>query len=192
MAQTSKKTKESKITQDNQIADLKSKYKTLLVVEFPNARSSFIQKLRDDIHNDSKILFGKKKILAKSLAKNNIKLNVTGDSCLIFTNKMDIAEYLNKIDIKSFLRTNDISAYEFVLNSGIIKIDNKDINVDMGTKLRDLGLPCEIKNGKVWLNNDYVVIKKDEKVNDKQAKILKMFGLEYACLSVKIIDSVNL
>ncbi|KAM0675688.1 mRNA turnover and ribosome assembly protein [Gurleya vavrai] len=189
-----KKNSEIKDKTIQQIDTFTSKFKHLIIATSNNLRSQFIHDLRSQL-TDSKILFGKKKILAKALESKlkKVKLIEKFDSntFLIFTNDLKIIDKLNG-SVKGFLRSGDTTEEEIVLEAGIIKINEVDCSVDMDSRFRNCGVSCYVKNGKVIIDSDFTVCKKGEVLSDKKAKLLRFLGHKLGVLRIKVLEIMSI
>ncbi|KAM0676708.1 mRNA turnover and ribosome assembly protein [Binucleata daphniae] len=178
-----KKNIDQKTKTIKQIDELYCKYPFLIISDSDNIKSELIHELRSKIAHNSKILFGKKKIMFKALQKKNVKINEKMfEKCdystifLIFTKELCVTEYLKTMGIKGYLKTGDTCNEDVMLQAGVIRVNEQPINSDMNAKLNACDLPSYIKDGKVVVDKLQFIAKKGEKVNSKQAKLLKLLG----------------
>ncbi|KAM0685109.1 mRNA turnover and ribosome assembly protein [Conglomerata obtusa] len=61
----------------------------------------------------------------------------------------------------------------------------------MDSRLRNCGVPCYVKNGKVHLENEYRVCNKGELLDEKKAKILRFIGHKLVYLTINVIDQIE-
>ncbi|EJW03667.1 hypothetical protein EDEG_02016 [Edhazardia aedis USNM 41457] len=196
MAVAQKKKRNTKEYENSKILNLTKEYKNLLLVEATDQRSSFLQKLRDLVRVDSKIIFGKRKMLIKSLEATKIsKINklttkMAGSFFLLFTNRdaQEMVKFISEIEVKGFLRPNEICSEDIVLPSGIVKINDSDVPVDFEKVLRRFNVPVVIQQGKVICQEEYKICEKDRKIDVSQSKLLRMFGYELAVLKLKVLE----
>lgn len=200
-----KKNSDQKAKTIKQIDELHKTYPYLLFVTSENIKSELIHELRSKIADNARILFGKKKILMKALEAKAAKgalqkmcervcerMNEKDTLFLIFTKDLEVKEALENKSIKGYLRGGDVINEDVVLQPGILKMNEQNINVEMNTKLNACDLPCYVKDGKIVIDKEFVIARKNDKINNKQAKLLKMLCLKLAELKTKVIDSIKL
>ncbi|WUR03483.1 ribosome biogenesis protein MRT4 [Vairimorpha necatrix] len=154
-----KKLKEKKLETVDKFTSLIKDHEYICVVENTDISASLMNKMRTELENTS-ILFVKKKMLCKKYNFFN-KDVLDKNFFLVFTNTSGI-ENIKKYKFETYYDINDISDEDFIINKG--KITNKE--------LADL-LPTITEKNITILEDDYVVCKKGEAINEKQLKILK-------------------
>lgn len=81
-----------------------------------------------------------------------------------------------------------ISPIELIIPAGVVGYSPEEpLPHSMETTVRALGMPTKLNKGKVWLDQDYVVCREGEKLDQKQAALLKVFGRETAEFEVQVL-----
>lgn len=166
-------------------------------------RNTFLKDIRHDWVG-SRILFGRTRVMQKSLGRtpeaahrdNLEKLTnyMTGDVGLLMTDEKPevVREYFESFVKTDFARAGQVSPLEFTVPAGIVYSrggalapeDDVPMAHSLEVTLRSLGMPTQLKNGKVVLSGDYTICKKGQTLDGKQTRLLKQFGV--ACADFKI------
>lgn len=185
MVKPIKKQKQSKATFNDNIRTLYKTYTHTLLVHSQLFRTSSIHTLRDTLRATSKVLFGKHKHLIRALESVNPKMKeltskFTSNCFLIFTNDGDLPPKIESMQIEDFIRAGDTLKERVVLKKGVLDIDIKGLEVH----LRSMNVLCSLRDGKVFVEEDYVI---DDVVNSNDAKILKVLGMKDVTMKMKVI-----
>ncbi|GMI09044.1 hypothetical protein TrVE_jg12374 [Triparma verrucosa] len=195
LAQTSKRTREGKQNLINDVRTAIDDYDSVFLFSFDNMRSNKFKDVRLAFR-DSKIFMGKNKILQISLGKgvedeyadglHEVSKLISGSVGLLATSrpKSEVVGFFEDFSSEDFARAGSVA-------NGTVKLTNVDVSihpVSMVEQFRKLGLPCEVKNGKVELvgAKEFTVVKEGREINAEQAKILVHFGKKLATFRVKL------
>lgn len=85
---------------------------------------------------------------------------------------------------EDFARMGAVSPIDFVVPAGVVYSlggqmpaeDDVPLAHSLETTVRALGMPTKLNKGKVWLDQEYVLCKEGQKLDSKQAALLKLFG----------------
>lgn len=146
---------------------------------------------------DSRIVMGKNKLMQIALGKSeadeyetdlqHVSNFISGANVgLILTSKsrQEVEEYFAQLVEPDFARAGAV-AHRTI---SITDEDLKDKPVSVMEGLRKLGMPVEIKNGKIVLiPNEYSVCKEGDELTVEQCKLLSQFGIQLAEFRVKLI-----
>lgn len=187
MVKPIKKQRESKSLFNNKIKHLCQSYNTILLVHSNSLNTSSIHTFRETIRDTSKVLFGKYKHLCKSLECYNQNLKsltskFTNNCFLIFTKDENLKNKIETMVIEDYIKAGDFLTESVVMKKGILNINRNNLD----SYLRSLNVMCSSKEGKVFLEEDYII--KEGKVSNNDAKILKMLGMKNVKMGMKVID----
>lgn len=154
-----KKSKDQKLLNLDKIPNYISKHPYMCLVENTDINSTLLRKMRSELE-DLEIIFVKKNFLIKKYSLNGIK-DIKNNFFLVFTDSKGI-EKLKSYKYEAYLDTGDVSNKEVVVEKGQIK--NK--------LLGDL-LPTITEKNIVFLEDDYLVCKVGDVVDEKICGILK-------------------
>lgn len=162
-------------------------------------RSNKFKDVRMEFRGDSRILLGKNKLLQIALGRSpeeeyadnlrHVAKRITGGSVgLLITSKeaKDVERYFASLSEPDYARAGTRSTAEIVITED--KMEH--FPVSMMEQLRKLGMPVEIKQGKVVYRdglNSYRICKKDEVLSAEQCKLLKHFDIKLVNFEVKLL-----
>lgn len=155
--------------------------------------------MSDDNDNDTstegRIFLGKNKLLQIALgrtpedeyADNLYKLSkiLSGSVGILCTsqNAKDVEEYFSKLAVEDFARAGAISPKTVLLTKEQVETHP----VSMVEQFRKLGLPVEVKNGRVAFiggRSDWEVCKEGKELSVEQCKILVHMGVKLAVFKI--------
>ena len=162
-------------------------------------RSNKFKDVRLEFRNDSRIFLGKNKLLQIALGRTTeeeysdnlrhvAKRIVGGSVGLLMTSKpvKEVEGYFESLSEPDYARAGARSVAEVTITQD--KMNN--FPVSMMEQLRKLGMPVEIKQGKVVFRDgqeDYRLCKKDEVLSAEQCKLLKHFEIKLVNFEVKLL-----
>jgi mRNA turnover protein 4 len=152
-----------------------------------------------------RLFFGKTKVMAKALGTSpadeyrdglaELSSHLAGNVGLLFTSRspQEVVEYFENFVKQDYARMNCISPITFTVPAGVVystggnirQEDDVPLAHSLETTVRGLGMPTRLVNGKVTLDQEYVVCKEGKKLDSKQASLLKLFGVAVAEFQVK-------
>ncbi|KAJ5367571.1 hypothetical protein N7541_001512 [Penicillium brevicompactum] len=176
-------------------------YDHLFVFAVDNMRNTYLKDVRTEFA-DSRVFFGKTKVMAKALgqtseseaAPNVHKLTplLTGAVGLLFTSRTpeSVVEYFETFRPQDFARAGTEATRSFSLPNGLVTARGGEVPADQDEPishtiepaLRKLGVPTRLVKGKVMLDltegqESYPVCKKGETLDSRQTTLMKMFGV---------------
>lgn len=112
---------------------------------------------------------------------------ITGNRGLLFTNKpqSEVVEYFSQFSASHFARSGFECTGNYKLAEGALPADR--CPHPMEPLLRKLGLPTELKMGKVLLRQDVNVAHKGDVLTPEQCKILQIFGVKLATFKIHLL-----
>ncbi|KAL7269305.1 mRNA turnover and ribosome assembly protein [Rhizina undulata] len=188
----------------SQIRECIDEYQTVFVFSVDNMRNTYLKDVRSD-WSDSRLFFGKTKVMAKSLGLapedeyrahlSQLTPHIAGNVGLFFTNRspQDVLDYFETFVRADFARMNFIAPMTFTVPEGIVYSmggqiaaeDDVPLAHSLESTVRGLGMPTRLRNGKVTLDQEFLVCKEGQKLDSKQAALLKLFGCAVAEFKVK-------
>ncbi|CCD22543.1 ribosome assembly factor MRT4 NDAI_0A03860 [Naumovozyma dairenensis CBS 421] len=206
LAQTDKKGRENKERIFDEIREALDTYRYVWVLYLDNVRTPVLQEIRT-AWAGSKLIMGKKKVLAKALGEKReeeYKENLsklaklcTGMTGLLFTNEEvdTVKSYFEAYVKLDYSRPNSRAPLTFVIPEGIIYSRGGQIPIEddipmvhsLEPTLRNkYEIPTKIKAGKITIDTPYSVCEKGDKLDVRQALILKQFGIAESEFKVKL------
>ncbi|KAK9462859.1 ribosomal protein L10-domain-containing protein [Lipomyces oligophaga] len=207
LTKTQKKGREGKESLYNQIRDNLDIYKYVWVFDVANMRNSFLKDVRRD-WAESKILFGRTKVMAKALGLTpedeahdglyKLSKYIKGAVGLLMTNESpnDVQDYFAKFTKSDFPRAGQEAAVDFTLPAGIIYSrggqiapeDDLPLPHSLESMMRvQLEVPTTLKNGKIMIESEYEVCSEGDVLDAKQTRLLKLFGIACADFKVRLV-----
>lgn len=188
-------TKEQKEALISSIRDALKDFSHVYVFAISNVRSRQMKDVRKQLH-DSRIFMTKNKVMQKALGKeekdevepglSQVAQHMHGTCGLLFSNHnlQKIEQLFAKSKTIDFARAGFIADQEVVLKAGCI--DWMPYTSSIEERLVRLGLPIEVKEGKVHIRYDYTVCKEGDTLSPEQSKILKQFGYRLSQFSLEL------
>ncbi|KAK9453175.1 ribosomal protein L10-domain-containing protein [Dipodascopsis uninucleata] len=207
LTKTQKKGKEGKELLFNQIRESLEIYKYVWVFDVANMRNTFLKDVRRD-WTGSRLLFARTKVMAKALGitreeeyrENLSKLSkyVKGAVGLLLTNEPPetVESYFSEFKKSDYPRAGQIATVSFTLPSGVIysrggqipEEDDIPLPHSLESTMRtQLGVPTTLKNGKVYIDNEFKVCGKGDILDAKQSRLLKLFGIACAEFTIRLV-----
>lgn len=206
LAQTDKKGRENKERIFDEVREALDTYRFAFVLQLDDVRTPVLQEIRE-AWTGSKLLMGKRKVLEKALGttrESEYKENISklGKYCsgvigILFTNETveTVKEYFEAYSRLDYSRPNSRAPITFEVPAGIVYSRGGQIPIEedvpmvhsLEPTLRNkFEMPTKIKAGKITLDEPYLVCKEGQKLDVRQALILKQFGVALAQFKVKI------
>lgn len=194
-------------------------YPTAVVFSVQNMRNTHLKTIRAEL-SDSRLFFGKNKVMAKALGteeadetrpalhslsshlssasarsgnKGNVEEVETLGLLLSPRKPEELVEYLSGFKRQEFARMGAVAPETVVIPAGIVGCtggmlggeDEESLPHSLETTVRGLGMPTRLVKGKIMLEQQYIVCKAGQKLDAKQASLLKVFGRMAAEFAVR-------
>ncbi|KAJ9637801.1 mRNA turnover and ribosome assembly protein [Coniosporium tulheliwenetii] len=180
-------------------------YSHIFVFSVENMRNTYLKDVRTEFA-DSRIFFGKTKVMAKALGTdassehlpNLAKLSehLAGNVGLLFTNRepQEILEHFAAYAQTDYARAGTVADRTFTIPAGVVhsrggelaEEDDVPLPHSLEVTVRKWGMPTKLVKGKVVLDTEYTVCKEGETLNSNQTALLKMFGVAMAEFRVQM------
>jgi mRNA turnover protein 4 len=165
-------------------------------------RNTFLKAIRQD-WTGSRLLYGRTRVMNKVLGAtpeeeylenlHHLTKYMNGDIGLLLTNEKPevVKEYFDTFVKEDFARAGIESPITFTVPAGIVYSTGGQVSQEEDVPLahsleatvRSLGMPTQLKHGKVELSSEYTVCSVGQTLNSKQTRLLKLFGV--ACSQFK-------
>ncbi|KAJ2483882.1 mRNA turnover and ribosome assembly protein [Coemansia sp. RSA 2131] len=179
-------------------------YDSAWVFSVDNMRNQYLKQVRSKM-GTSRFFLGSNKVMAKALGNTpeeelNVNLHkiaqaLVGDVGLLFTNlsSEDVVREFDEFQASSYPRTGTKAEYRVVIEAGEVVrgFTKESFPSNMEPTLRKLGMPTLLKQGKIVLDNEYVICEKDDTLTPDQAHLLKHFWEKMATFKVKLVAHWN-
>lgn len=174
-------------------------YSRIFLISIQNTRNTKLLDLRAE-WKDSKLFFGKLRIIALGLGKSketevaegihklaNAMKNpsMTGQYGLLFTNrpKNQVIEWANEYEEMEYARSGFVTPETVELPEGPLP----QFQHSMEPQLRQLGMPTSLQKGVITLLKPFKVCQEGEALTPEQAQILKLLGKPLAVFKLLLL-----
>lgn len=165
-----------------ELEGLLDEYPLVGIISMHKLPAPQLQGIRKDLHGDAKIRMSRKtlmKIALDEVERDNIKeieRFLRGECAFIFTE-------MNPFQLNKYLRKNKSSAPAKAGDTAPRDIDVSEGNtgIDPGPaigKLQNAGLPTSVEEGKIYIQEDTVVVEEGEEISEEVAQALGMLEME--------------
>lgn len=194
-----KKTVEDKRRNMEKVRDLSDQYSHIYVFDVENYRNPLMKKLKQEFEFNGRFFQGKIKPTMIALGKNQqneyrdnlrfvsdalLKVAKGAHRGLFFTNnKPDkITQFFKDYKVITFAKTGFVATKDYVINKGVLN----QFVFSQEYVLKKLGLPVVLKNGRLMLNQNYILCEKGQPLKPEQCKLLELLNQPMATFSVNV------
>ncbi|KAF2466061.1 uncharacterized protein BDR25DRAFT_269144 [Lindgomyces ingoldianus] len=206
LSKTDKKGKELSQKLFANVQEAADKFSYIFVFAVENMRNTYLKEVRAEFASDSRIFFGKTKVMAKALGLtpadehlpnlSTLSAHLNGNVGLFFTNgsPASILEYFSSYAKTDFARAGIPATQTFTIPSGVVYSRGGELPPDddvplphsLEVTVRKWGMPTKLVKGKVVLDGDYTVCREGEVLNSHQTALLKLFGVAMADFKIEM------
>ncbi|KAF2011536.1 mRNA turnover protein-like protein 4 [Aaosphaeria arxii CBS 175.79] len=205
MSKTDKKGKELSQKLFANVQEAADNFQHIFVFSVENMRNSYLKGVRAEF-SDSRLFFGKTKVMAKALGQTPADEHLTnlsqlssylnGNVGLFFTNRdpKEVLEYFAGYSETDYARAGIQATQTFTVPAGVVYSrggelpaeDDVPLPHSLETTIRKWGMPTRLVKGKVTLDADYTVCKEGQTLNSNQTALLKQFGVAMADFKIEM------
>ncbi|AAS50782.1 ABR012Cp [Eremothecium gossypii ATCC 10895] len=206
LAQTEKKGRENKERIFDEVRQALDTYRYVWVLRLEDVRTPVLQEIRS-AWAGSKLIMGRRKVLEKALGgtrETEYKENVSGlvKQCegmcgLLFTDETPetVTAYFREYRKADYSRAKSRAPLRVEIPAGVVYSRGGQVPAEddvpmvhsLEPTLRNkFKMPTRIQNGKITLEQPYLVCEAGETLDVRQALILKQFGVAAAEFRVKL------
>ncbi|KAF2088035.1 mRNA turnover protein 4 [Saccharata proteae CBS 121410] len=198
-SQVEKKGRELSERLFNNVREAAEQYQYIFVFEVDNMRNTYLKDVRQEFA-DSRLFFGKTKVMAKALGADaqsehlpnlsTLTTHLAGNVGLLFTSRdpSSIIDYFSSYTQTDFARAGAVATRTFTVPAGVVHSRGGEVEASedvplphsLETTVRKWGMPTRLDKGKVLLDQEYRVCKEGDVLDSKQTALLKMFGIAMA------------
>lgn len=178
----------------------------IFVFSVENMRNTYLKDVRQHFSSDSRLFFGKTKVMAKALgttpedehAPGLGKLSVwlKGSVGLLCTNRapQEVLEFFEGFVEVDFARAGAVANRTVTVPEGVVYSRAGEVPVEddlplphsLEVTVRKWGMPTKLEKGKVMLEQEYVICEAGKELNSHQTALLKLFGIAMAEFKVEV------
>lgn len=205
LSKVTKKDKESKQKQFTTIRDAAEQYSVAIVFQVEHMRNTFLKNVRAEFA-DSRMFFGKTKVMAKAIglsAQDEVQTGLhklskylSGDVGLLFTDRdpASVLEYFESYSELDFARAGAVATRDFVVPAGqvysrggeIVQEEDVPLPHSLEVTLRKWGMSTRLDKGRIMLDADHQLCTEGQVLNSHQTALLKLFGVTMAEFRVQV------
>jgi mRNA turnover protein 4 len=182
-------------------------YPHIVLFSVENMRNTYLKDVRQHFGTDSRLFFGKTKVMAKALGSSeedeampgvhNLNEHLHGDVGLLCTKKnvSEVLEFFEEFSEVDFARAGTKASRRFVVPEGVVYAtggeqpveDDVPLPHSLEQTVRKWGMPTRLEKGRVVLDQEYVVCEEGKVLDSNQTALLKLFGVAMAEFRVKVV-----
>lgn len=201
-----KPSKERSQTLYQAVHDAIDKYQHIFVFSVENMRNTYLKDIRQAL-SDSRLFYGKTKVMAKALGSTEedehapglrkLSKHLKGNVGLLCTNQSptEVTQYFDEFVQMDFARAGSAATETVVVPAGIVystggrqpQEDDTAIPHSLETTIRKWGMPTKLDKGKVMLDAPYTICKEGKVMSSDQTALLKTFGIATAEFRVRLV-----
>ncbi|KAK5009173.1 hypothetical protein LTR28_002330 [Elasticomyces elasticus] len=205
LSKTEKKGKEHTAKLFAAVREAAEKYQYIFLFAVENMRNTYLKDVRSEF-SDSRMFFGKTKVMAKALGSTaedehlpglgKLSEHLTGSVGLLCTNRTPkaVLEYFENYSEVDFARAGVQATRTFTVPEGVVYSRGGEIEKEEDVALphslevtvRKWGMPTRLDKGKVIVDQDYTVCTEGETLNSHQTALLKLFGVATAEFRIEV------
>jgi|TARA_B100001971_G_C18242208_1_gene571666 large subunit ribosomal protein L10 len=187
-----RKIQQKKLKEVEEIKNLASKYSVLGLVDMTNLPSLQLQRMRQQLRDTLFLKMAKKRLIRIALDqlkdKENIKEfndKLKGEAALIFTNEnpFKLAKLLGKETSSAPAKAGQEAPNDIIIPAGPTNFTPGPVIGELG----QLGIKTEVKDGKIAIKEDKLLVKEGEVIDRKAADILSRLGVEPMQVGLNLI-----
>lgn len=171
------------------------KFQRLYLVSIENERTTFIQEVRKRLR-PSELMVAKNKVMQLALGMtpatecqdgvHKIAKRISGPCALLWTNKaaVEVQQLFQEYRPMDYARSGAVATGTVTLEKGIDALARLPHSIE--AHLRSLGLPTQLREGKIHLLGDHTVCKKDQELTSDAAQLLKLLEIKQAQFTMAV------
>lgn len=176
------KVSEYKKKEVDEIVNLFNKYPVVGLVNLENLPAFQLHKMRKQLRDKMIFKMTRKRFIQIALDEvkkpgvEKLKENIQGMPALIFTNENPFKFYklIDKNKSPAPAKSGQISPVDIIIPAGPTQFTPGPMIGELG----QLGIKTEVKEGKISVREDRLLVKKGDVINQKTADLLPKFGIE--------------
>jgi|EP00927_Polykrikos_kofoidii_P052079 mRNA turnover protein 4 len=195
LTKVKKRSKDSKDKLIEAIRDSTSRYGRCYLISIDNERNTFMQEVRRRMH-PGRLFCAKNKVMQLALGSqassecqdniHKISERITGKNGLLFVDK-DPAEVLGffaDYHPLDYARSGATATATVTLPRGTDALAKLPHSIE--AHLRQLGLPTQLKEGRIHLLGEHTVCRHGQEISADAAQVLKLLDIKQAQFSVSV------
>ncbi|MBI2667773.1 50S ribosomal protein L10 [Candidatus Woesearchaeota archaeon] len=187
-----RKIQESKLSEVEEIKRLIKKYNVLGIVDMTNLPSLQLQRMRHGLRDILLMRMSKRRIIKIAIEQSkdrenllNINEKLKGEIALIFTNDnpFKLAKMLEKQKSSAPAKPGQEAPNDLIIPAGPTSFTPGPVIGELG----QLGIKTEVKEGKIAIKEDKLLVKQGDIISQKAADLLSKLGIEPMQIGLNLI-----
>lgn len=190
LTKVKKKPKSAKDTLIEEVREAATKFKYALVVSVENERNTFLKEIRRKLGAGCRLFYGKNKLLQHALGTeaqrecedgiHKVSNMISGHTGLLCTDAPvdKIRDCFAEYQPSDYARCGGLATETVVLPEGEEALSHMPHSIE--AHLRQVGMPTQLKAGKILLLGKHTVCKEGQPLTSDQAQVLKLLGIKMA------------
>lgn len=171
-------------------------YPTVMFADFGRSPADYLQRLRKELAPDTKLMVVKKRLVPIAFSNADFRkgLNILLDHIpqrlmIIFSKEKPWRLYQKLRGMTTYvdILPGEVAKEDIVIPAGPTDLAPGPILTD----LRALGIPTKIIGGKISISENFVIVKKGERVQSQIAEILRALGIKPVEVHLEITGAVD-
>lgn len=178
----------------------------IFVFSVENMRNTYLKDVRQHFSSDSRLFFGKTKVMAKALGTTaedehapglgRLSGYLQGSVGLLCTNRapQEVLEFFEGFVQVDFARAGIVATRTVTVPEGVVYSRAGETSIEddvplphsLEVTVRKWGMPTRLEKGKVMLDQEYKICEEGKEMNSHQTALLKMFGIALAEFKVDV------
>uniref|UniRef100_A0A7S2BIU4 Ribosome assembly factor mrt4 n=1 Tax=Alexandrium andersonii TaxID=327968 RepID=A0A7S2BIU4_9DINO len=195
LTKVKKRPKEKKDKLIDEIRDFTSKFKNVYLLSIENERNTFLQVVRQRMR-PGRLVCAKNKVMQLALGTepasecqdsiHKLAEMITGQCGLLFTDKPppEVQSVLAEYRPSDFARSGAEATETVVLPRGVDALAHLPHSIEH--HLRQLGMPTQLRDGKIHLLGDHTVCKEGQDLTADAAQVLKLLDIKQAQFTMSV------
>jgi mRNA turnover protein 4 len=195
LTKTKKKPKDAKDKLIEEIRDSSGKFSRLFLLAMENERNAFLQEIRQKLR-PGRLICGRNKVMQLALGMtpeaecqdgiHKLAGKITGQCGLLFTDKApaEVQAFFAEYRPTDYARCGATATETVTLPRGTDALAKLSHSIE--AQLRQLGLPTQLKEGKIHLLGDHTVCTAGKELSSDAAQVLKLLEIKQAQFTMSV------
>jgi len=171
-------------------------FPTVMFADFGRSPTDFLQRLRKELSPDTRLMVVKKRLVPIAFSKvdsreglNRLLEHIPQRLMIIFSKESPWRLYqrLREKTVCVDILPGEVAKEDIVIPAGPTDLAPGPILTD----LRALGVPTKIVGGKISISEDFVIVRRGEKVQAQIADMLKALGIRPVEVQLEVSGAVD-
>ncbi len=171
-------------------------FPTVMFADFGRSPADFLQRLRKELSPDTRLMVVKKRLVPIAFSKvdsreglNRLLEHIPQRLMIIFSKESPWRLYqrLREKTVRVDILPGEVAEEDIVIPAGPTDLAPGPILTD----LRALGVPTKIVGGKISISEDFVIVRRGEKVQAQIADMLKALGIRPVEVRLEVSGAVD-